>query len=273
MGREHLPSVVPILAFAASGLAHAQAWPTKPVRIVVPFAVGGITDLLARVLAQALSQSTGQTFVVENKTGAGGAIGSAEVARAAPDGYTLLVTTLSTHAVAPHLTKLPYNTVTDFTPIAHLADSDLFVLASPNLGVKNMAELIELARSKPGYLNYTSSGVGTIAHLSFELFECPDRRRHESHSLQGYGIGDCGLEQRRRAAVARWCRHGNSARERRSSARARGHRTAAFGASPGHADDRRNGAGVLGRELVRPVRAARDEPRAHASVSTTKSPR
>ena len=163
-------AIVAILAFAASGLAHAQAWPSKPVRIVVPFAVGGITDLLGRVLAQALSQSTGQTFVVENKTGAGGAIGSAEVARAAPDGYTLLVTTLSTHAVAPHLTKLPYNTVSDFTPIAHLADSDLLLLASPSLGVKSMAELLELARSKPGYINYTSSGIGTIAHLTFELF-------------------------------------------------------------------------------------------------------
>ena len=85
------------------------------------------------MLAQALAQSTGQTFIVENKTGAGGSIGSAEVARAAPDGHTLLVTTLSTHAVAPHLAKLPYNTVSDFTPIAHLADSDLFLLASPTL--------------------------------------------------------------------------------------------------------------------------------------------
>jgi tripartite-type tricarboxylate transporter receptor subunit TctC len=159
-----------ILALAASGLAQAQAWPTKTVRIVVPFSVGASTDLLARVLGQAVSQATGQAFVIENKTGASGAIAAAEVARAPADGYTLLLTTSSTHAVAPHLNKLPYNTVTDFTPIAHLADSDLIMLASPSLGVKNVAELLELARSKPGYVNYTSSGVGTIAHLSFELF-------------------------------------------------------------------------------------------------------
>ena len=170
---ERLPLVLCVLAFAAPGLAQAQtpAWPTKTVRIIVPFSVGGITDLFARVVGQALQQATGQPFVIENKTGAGGAIGSAEVARAAPDGYTLLVTTTSTHAVAPHLTKLPYNTVSDFTPIAHLADSDLIVLASPSLGVKNIAELIELARKKPGDVNYTSSGVGTIAHLTFELFD------------------------------------------------------------------------------------------------------
>ena len=96
-----------------------------------------------------LSQNTGQPFVVESKLGAGGAIAAQEVVRAAPDGYTLLVTTSSTHAVAPAMsTKLPYNTVTDFTPIAHLADSPLVMLASPTIGVKNVAELIALARAE-----------------------------------------------------------------------------------------------------------------------------
>ncbi len=148
---------LPVLALAASGLTQAQAWPSKPVRIVVPVSVGGTTDLLARVLGQALAQSTGQAFVVDNKTGAAGAIGSAEVARAAPDGYTLLVATTSTHSIAPHVQKnLPYNVLTDFTPIALLAEANNVLLASPSIHVKNVKELLALAKS--------------WAHLSFELF-------------------------------------------------------------------------------------------------------
>ena len=134
----------------------------------MPFAPGGGTDLIARTLGLGMSQALGQTVIVESKPGAGATLGADHVAKAKPDGHTLLVTTLSTHAVAPHLTKLPYNTVTDFTPIAHLADSDLVVLAAPNLEAKNMAELMELAKRKPGAINYTTSGVGTISHLSFE---------------------------------------------------------------------------------------------------------
>jgi tripartite-type tricarboxylate transporter receptor subunit TctC len=158
------------LAVPGSAQAQAQAWPSRPVRIVVPFSVGGTTDLLARVFGKALSDATGQPFVVENKTGASGSIASAEVARAAADGHTLLLTTSSTHAIAPHVNKLPYDTVKDFTPIVHLADSDTILLAAPALGVKNVPELLALARSKPGFINYTSSGVGTFAHLAFELF-------------------------------------------------------------------------------------------------------
>jgi tripartite-type tricarboxylate transporter receptor subunit TctC len=161
---------VPMLALAVSGFAHAQGWPTKTVRVIVPISVGGATDLLARTMAQALQQATGQPFVVENKTGAAGAIGSAEVARAAPDGYTLLVATTSTHSIAPHVAKLPYNVVTDFTPIALLAEANNVLLMSPTLQVKNLSELLALAREKPGYLNYSSSGVGSWGHLSFELF-------------------------------------------------------------------------------------------------------
>lgn len=160
---------VPVLALAASGLAQAQAWPSKPVRIVVPFAPGGTTDLLARVLGKQLSQNLGQPFVVDSKLGGSGAIGSVEVARAPADGYTLLLTTSSTHAVAPALSSnLRYNAVEDFTPIAHLADSQLVLLGSPTIEARNAKELIALARQKPGFLNYSSSGVGTIAHLTTE---------------------------------------------------------------------------------------------------------
>jgi tripartite-type tricarboxylate transporter receptor subunit TctC len=149
--------------------AVAQSWPAKPVKLVVPFGVGGTTDLLARILAQIVSEQTGQPIVVENKTGASGTIGSAEVARAAPDGHTLLVATPSTHAIVPNLGKVPYDAVADFTPIAHLADSDLLLLMAPNFEAKNLAELVELGRSRPGFLNFASNGVGTIGHLVFEL--------------------------------------------------------------------------------------------------------
>ena len=171
---ERVPAFIrwlPVLVLAASGLAQAQAWPTKTVRIIVPISAGGATDLLGRVLAQALQQASGQPFVVENKTGAAGAIGSAEVARAAPDGYTLLIATTSTHSIAPHVSsKLPYNVVNDFTPIALLAEANNVLLMAPTLQFKNLGELLATAREKPGSIYYSSSGVGSWGHLSFELF-------------------------------------------------------------------------------------------------------
>lgn len=166
--------IVPAIALAAMGLAHAQTWPTpgKPVHIVVPFSPGGTTDLLGRMLAQQLAQNTGGQFVVDSKPGASGSLGSMEVARAAPDGYTLLVSTSSTHSI-PQAFGVPlrYDAVKDFTPIAHLADADNLILGSPTLGVTNLKELIDLARRKPGYINYTSTGVGSIAHLFFEALK------------------------------------------------------------------------------------------------------
>jgi len=156
-------------AIAALGQAQAQAWPSKPVRIIVPFGAG-TSDLVARVLGKVVGEATGQPFVIENKIGAGGAIGSAEVARSAPDGHTLLLATASTHAVAPALAKLPYDTVADFTPIAHLGDTELVILQSPAMEAKTVAEVIEFAKKNPGSVNFASNGVGTIGHLAFELF-------------------------------------------------------------------------------------------------------
>ena len=121
-----------LIALAGSGLAHAQAWPTRSVRLVVPFPAGGATDLIARTIAQRVSQSSGQQVLVDNKPGAGGTLGAAEAARGAADGYTLLLTTSSTHAISPHLSaKLPYHPINDFTPIAHLADAASVLLVSP----------------------------------------------------------------------------------------------------------------------------------------------
>jgi tripartite-type tricarboxylate transporter receptor subunit TctC len=156
-------------------LALAQAYPTKPIRLVVPFPAGGATDLLARSLAQRLGQGLGQTVVVDNKSGSGGALGSAEVAKAAPDGYTLLIATSSTHAIGPHLNpKLPYRTTgsdSDFTPIAHVADATNVLLVPLELPVKDVKELIAYAKARPGQLNYASSGNGTIVHLTTEAFK------------------------------------------------------------------------------------------------------
>ncbi len=153
----------------------AQGYPSKPIRLVVPFPAGGATDLLARSLAQRLGQGLGQPVVVENKSGGGGSLGSAEVAKTAPDGYTLLIATSSTHAIGPHLNpKLPYKTTgpnSDFTPIAHVADATNVLLVPMDLPVANVKELVAYAKARPGQLNYASSGNGTIVHLTTEAFK------------------------------------------------------------------------------------------------------
>lgn len=160
------------LALVGTGLAHAQAWPTKPVRIVVPFTPGGTADFLARLVGDALQKNTGQPFVIESKTGAGGTIGAGEVVRSAADGYTLLLATSSTHSVAPAVRKdLPYNTSTDFTPIALLAEANNVLLVSPSVGVKTLADLVALARQRPDVLNYSTGGTGTQSHLAFEFLK------------------------------------------------------------------------------------------------------
>ncbi|RKJ97249.1 Bug family tripartite tricarboxylate transporter substrate binding protein [Alicycliphilus denitrificans] len=151
--------------------AKAQAWPDKPVRVVVPFPASGATDLVARVVTQRVAQDLGQQFVVDNKPGAGGTIGAAEAAKAAPDGYTLLLTTSSTHAISPHLMpRLAYDARKDFTPVAHLADAPSVLLVTPSLPAKSVQELIAYAKAHPRALNYASSGNGTIVHLNAAAF-------------------------------------------------------------------------------------------------------
>jgi tripartite-type tricarboxylate transporter receptor subunit TctC len=159
---------LPMALAGQTGTAMAQAWPSKPVRIIVPFGAG-TTDVLARLFGKALSETTGQSFIVENKTGAGGSIGSLEVARAAPDGHTLLLATSSTHSVAPNFGNLPYDTAKDFTPIAHLGASELLILLDPNFPVTTLSEVLKMAKDKPGTISFASNGAGTIGHLAFEL--------------------------------------------------------------------------------------------------------
>ena len=164
--------LVACLAFALSlsGLAHAQTWPVRPIRMVVPFPAGGPTDVMTRVLSDKLAQAIGQPVVVENKPGAGGTIGSDFVAKSPPDGYTLLMATGSTHSVGPYLGKVPYDPQKDFTPIVYVGFATNVLLVSPKLGVNNVQELIELAKKDPGKLNYSTSGIGSVAHLTSEMF-------------------------------------------------------------------------------------------------------
>ena len=155
-----------------SGLTHAQTYPTKPVRLVVPFPAGGATDTLARTISQKASEKLGQSIVIDNRPGAGGTIGSDHVAKSAPDGYTLLIATGSTHSIGPIINpKIPYSVERDFVPVVYVAKTSSVLVVPGTLPVKNLAEFIALAKSKPGQLNFGSSGNGTNSHLSGELFK------------------------------------------------------------------------------------------------------
>ncbi len=153
-------------------LVHAQAYPSKPVRLVVPFPAGGATDTLARTISQKASEKLGQQIVIDNRPGAGGTIGSDLVAKAAPDGYTLLIATGSTHSIGPVVnSKIPYKVERDFVPIVHVADTTTVMVVPAQLPVTNLREFIALLKANPGKYNFGSSGNGTNSHLSGELFK------------------------------------------------------------------------------------------------------
>jgi tripartite-type tricarboxylate transporter receptor subunit TctC len=150
----------------------AQGYPTKPLKLIVPFPAGGATDILGRAVAQKMSEKLGQSMVVENRPGAGGTIGSDQVAKSAADGYTLLIATTSTHSTGPQLNaKIPYNVQTDFTPVGYIGSSPNVLLVPSALNVNTTREFIELARNNPGKFNYGSSGNGSIVNLASELFK------------------------------------------------------------------------------------------------------
>jgi tripartite-type tricarboxylate transporter receptor subunit TctC len=161
-----------ISVLAASGaVAQDAAWPTKPVRLIAPFPAASTVDVVARVLGQKLSVRLGQQFVVDNRVGASGNLGADAIAKAAPDGYTIGVVTSSTQAVAVTLSpNLPYDPIKDFTPISMIANSPYVLVTYPGVAAKNVPELIALAKSKPGVLNYGSAGPASLAHLAGALF-------------------------------------------------------------------------------------------------------
>ena len=157
-------------AFAQTG-AGAADWPHKPVRFIVPFPAGGSTDTVARVVGQLLGARLGQSFVIENRVGASGTIGTEAVARAAPDGYTIGLATTTTHALAASLSRaLPYDPVKDFAPVSMLGSSPFVMVVTPGLPAQNLRDFIALAKSKPGALTYGSAGAASIAHLATVLF-------------------------------------------------------------------------------------------------------
>lgn len=161
-----------ILALVAPQDVYAQAYPVRPVTIIVPTTAGGGTDIISRLIGEQLSKQLGQPFVVENRPGAGLVVGTVAAAKAAPDGYTLLAGLNGSMAVNPSLfSKLAYDPVRDFTPVAMLADYPFLVVVNNDLPAKSIKELIELAKSKPGQINYASAGNGTGQHLSTELFK------------------------------------------------------------------------------------------------------
>ncbi len=150
--------------------AWAQTWPAKPVRLIVPFAAGGTTDVVARLLALRLQEAWGQNVIVENKAGAGGNIGANDVAKASNDGYTLLMASGSL-TINPHLyVKMPFDTFKDLMPITNVASGPMVIVVHPTFAAKNISELIALAKSKPGGLNFGSAGIGSQVHMAGENF-------------------------------------------------------------------------------------------------------
>jgi tripartite-type tricarboxylate transporter receptor subunit TctC len=157
---------------ALPGAALAQAWPAKPIRLMVPFPPGGSTDIVARIVAQRLSERLGQSIVIENRGGAGGTIGTALIAKSPADGYNLTVASTSTHVVAPSVyVKLDYDPVKDFAPVSLMAVSPYLLVVTPSVPAKTLQEFIALAKRQPGKLNYASAGVGSTTHLSMEMLK------------------------------------------------------------------------------------------------------
>ncbi len=161
-----------LLGAVMPGASLAQTYPSKPIRIIVPVATGGIADYYSRVIGAKLLDAWGQAVVVENRAGGGGNIGADVVAKAAPDGYTLVMGFVGSHAVNQFLfAKMPYDTMRDFAPVAMVIEADGILAVHPSLPVNSVQELIALARAKPGSLSYASGGVGTASHLAGELFK------------------------------------------------------------------------------------------------------
>ncbi len=159
------------IVLTCAGGALAQGWPTRSIRMVVPYTPGGYTDLMARLVGQKISEAIGQPIIFENKPGANAIIGTDVVAKAAPDGYTF-GTVIAAHAVNATLNpRLPYDTMKDFTYVSLMSVAPLIMIAHPSVPANNLKELIALAKAKPGELNFASSGIGAAAHLTMEMFK------------------------------------------------------------------------------------------------------
>src|SRR5262245_16348447 len=171
MNRRPIASAFLMATFALMpGLIAAQAYPIKPVKIVAPAQPGGGLDLVGRTVAELLSRSMTQSFIVENIAGGGNAIGAQAVARAAPDGYTLMVGNVTSHGTNPAVRKVPYDPINDFTPIAMIGGTPNVLVVGPSMPVADLKSLLDYAKRNPGKLNYASAGIGTLTHLGMEQF-------------------------------------------------------------------------------------------------------
>jgi len=171
IGRVSLIGVTCAIFFINPAIS-AESYPVKPIRMICPSVPGGTTDLVARLVAQKLSEEWRQQVVVDNRGGAGGLIGTEIAARSAPDGYTLVLGTMSTHAVNPAFSKhVPYDPVKDFAPVSLVVSAPQMLAVHPAMPVKSVKELIALAKAKPGQFSYSSSGIGSTPHIAFELFK------------------------------------------------------------------------------------------------------
>jgi tripartite-type tricarboxylate transporter receptor subunit TctC len=163
-------SIVAILGWLACSLAFAQGYPSRPVRVVVPWPPGQATDIAARVVAERLQHSLGQPFVVENKPGAGGSIGTDSVVKSAPDGYTLLAASSGPISIMPNLQKVPYDPLKDLAPVSLIALAPFALVVNPNFPASNAKEFVALVKANPGKYTFSSSGTGATAQLVSELF-------------------------------------------------------------------------------------------------------
>ena len=180
--------VAALALVVASATVHAQSWPSKPLRYIVPFAAGGTTDILGRMVAAGLSTALGQPVVVENKPGQAGSIGVAELARSAPDGYTVGGGTISSHAINPTLySKLPYDPQKDFAPITMLATLPNMLIVHPSLNVNNVQELVALLKANPNKYSFGSAGNGTSQHISGEMFKIATGTQMQHIPYKGSG--------------------------------------------------------------------------------------
>jgi len=181
-----------VAAFCAGVMACAQSYPVKPIRVIVPFVPGGNTDIIARAVAARMAEGLRQQMVIDNRGGAGGTVGTEAIARAAPDGYTIGIVSAS-HVFNPALqSKLPYDTLRDFTALGLVADVPTLLAVHPSLPAKNVKELIALARRAPDSLNYASAGIGTVGHLSAELLKSRGKfeMTHIPYKGSGQAISD-----------------------------------------------------------------------------------
>jgi tripartite-type tricarboxylate transporter receptor subunit TctC len=161
-----------LLSAAMPGLAFADTYPSRPVRLIVPFSPGGVVDVLMRIVSAKLSPAIDGNVIVDNKPGATGFIGTEYVAKSKPDGYTLVAVSSTTHALGPQLFEnVPYDPIKDFTPVAQLTSAPTILVCPPSLPVNSVADLVALAKKEPGKLNFASYGIGSAAHLAAELFQ------------------------------------------------------------------------------------------------------